>query len=81
LRITDQTREPINLAMRLFEKVVDEPQFIYQCEGRGMDGIAAKVAQEIAMFLEHDDVNAGPREKEAEHESTRTAAGDAALGG
>ncbi|HXW28840.1 MAG TPA: hypothetical protein VEK55_05690, partial [Xanthobacteraceae bacterium] len=46
-----------------------------------MDGIAAKVAQEIAMLLEHDDINASPRQKEAEHESTRAAAGDTAFGG
>ena len=43
LRIANHTREPIDLAARQFEKVVDE--------GRGMDGIAAKVAQEVAMLF------------------------------
>jgi hypothetical protein len=45
-----------------------------------MDGIAAKVAKEIAMLLEHDDINASPRQKETEHESARAAAGDTAFG-
>jgi hypothetical protein len=33
------------------------------------------------MFLEHDDVDAGAREQEAEHEPARSPADDAATGG
>ena len=36
-------------------------------EGRGMNGVAAKVAQEVGVLLEHDDVDAGARQQEAEH--------------
>jgi hypothetical protein len=45
-----------------------------------MDGIAAKVAQEIRVLLEHDDIDAGTREQEAEHHPGRPAAGNAASG-
>ena len=33
-----------------------------------MDGVAAKVAQEVGVLLEHDDVDAGARQQEAEHQ-------------
>ena len=46
-----------------------------------MNGVAAEVAEEIGVLLEHDHVDAGPREQEAEHHARRPAAGDAALGG
>ena len=32
---------------------------------RGMDGVAAEVAQEVGVLLEHDDVDAGAREQQA----------------
>jgi hypothetical protein len=43
-----------------------------------MDRVAAKIAQEVGMFLEHDDVNAGARQQEPEHHAGRPAARDAA---
>ena len=30
-----------------------------------MDGVAAKVAQEVGMLLEHDDVDAGARQQDS----------------
>ena len=44
-----------------------------------MDGVAAEVAQEIGVLLQHDDVDACAREQEAEHHPRGAAAGDAAL--
>ena len=45
-----------------------------------MDGVAAKVAQEVGVLLEHDDVDAGARQQEAEHKPARPAADDTATG-
>jgi DNA-3-methyladenine glycosylase len=45
-----------------------------------MNGVAAKVAQEIGMLLEHDDIDAGASEQETEHDSRRSAADNAAAG-
>jgi len=39
---------------------------------------AAKIAQEVGMLLQDDDIHAGAREQEAEHHSGGPAAGDAA---
>jgi hypothetical protein len=47
-------------------------------ESRGMNGVAAKVAQEIAVLLQHHDINAGARQQETEHHAGRAAADDAA---
>ncbi len=49
-------------------------------EGRGMDGIAAEVAQEIAVLLQHHDPDARARQQEAQHHARRAAAHDAASG-
>jgi hypothetical protein len=42
-----------------------------------MDRIAPEVAEEVAVFLENDDVDTGARQQEPEHHSGRTSAGDA----
>ena len=44
-----------------------------------MDRVAAEVAKEIGVLLQHDDVEAGAREQVAEHDAGRPAARDAAL--
>ena len=44
-----------------------------------MNRIAAEIAKEIRVFFEHDDVDAGAREQEAEHHARGAAAGNAAL--
>ena len=43
-----------------------------------MDGVAAKIAQEIGVLFEHDHIDAGARQQEAQHHAGRSAAGDAA---
>ncbi len=47
---------------------------------RRVDGVAAEVAQEVAVLLEHDDAHAAPGEQQAEHEAGGTAADDDAVG-
>ena len=46
-----------------------------------MDGVAAEIAQEVGVLLEHDDVDAGTGQQKAEHHARGPAAGDAAPGG
>jgi hypothetical protein len=53
---------------------------MHQLERRGVDGIAAEVAQEITMLLQHDHIDAGARQKEAKHHAGRPPAGDATFG-
>ena len=65
--------------MRLLEKFIEQPEFVHQLQRRRMDGVAAKIAQEIGVLFQHDDVDAGARQQKAEHHAGRSAAGDAAL--
>jgi hypothetical protein len=41
--------------MRQFEKLVEQSELVHHLEGRGMNGIAGKVAQEIAVLFQHQD--------------------------
>ena len=60
------------------QEFVEQSQLVHQFQRRGMDGVAAKIAEEIGVLLQHDDVDAGPRQQEAQHHPGRTAADDAA---
>ena len=53
------------LVVRQLQKVVEQAELAHDVEGRGMDGVAAKVAQEVGMLLEHDDVDAGARQQDS----------------
>ena len=44
-----------------------------------MNRVAAEIAEEIGVLLQHHDLNAGARQQESEHHAGGTAAGDAAL--
>src|SRR5262249_34569956 len=44
----------------------------------GMNGVPAKVAQEVAMLLQDEDVHPGPCQQVAQHHPGGTSAGDAA---
>ena len=46
-----------------------------------MNRVAAKIAEEVRMLLQHHDVDAGARQQKSQHHSRRAAAGDAALRG
>ena len=45
-----------------------------------MDGVAAEVAQEVAVLFQHHHLHAGARQQETQHHARRPAAHDAALG-
>src|SRR5262252_7901603 len=46
------------LAVRQLQKLAGEPELVHQLQGRGVNGISAEVAQEVAVLFENDDVNA-----------------------
>ena len=68
-----------DLLMRQFQELVEQAEFVHQLERRRMDRIAAEVAEEIGVLLQHHDANAGARQQESKHHPGRAAAGDAAL--
>ena len=68
-----------DLLMRQFQECIDEAKFDHQLKRRGMNRVAAKIAKEIGMLLQHHDMNAGARQQKSKHYPSRAAAGDAAL--
>ena len=76
--VADQTRKLAHLLVRAFEEGVENAELVHDLERGGMDGVAAKVAQEIGVLLQHHDVDAGAGQQEAEHHAGRTAAGNGA---
>src|SRR5438874_11511440 len=64
--------------MRQLKKPIEQPKLADELERRWMDGVAAEVAQEVGMLLQHHEVDAGTREQKAEHEPARPSANNAA---
>jgi hypothetical protein len=67
--------------VRQFEKVIEQAEFGHDVQRRGMNSVAAEIAEEIDVFFEHDDVDPGAGEQESEHEPARSAADHAATCG
>jgi hypothetical protein len=62
------------------EEAIKQAELVEELEGGGVDGVAAEVAEEVGVLLEDGDFNAGAGEQEAEHDSGRASADDAAGG-
>ena len=64
--------------MRQFQEAVDQPELVHHLQRRGMHGVAAKIAEEVGVLLQHHDIDAGASEQVTEHHAGRAAADDAA---
>ena len=63
--------------MRQLQEVVDQAEFVHHLQGRGVHGVAAKIAKEVGVLFEHDGIDAGAPEQVAEHHAGGSAADDA----
>ena len=78
--VADLCGNVVDLLVRKLEKLVQQPELMHHLERRGMDRVAAEVAQEVLVLLQHDHVAPGAREQKAGHHAGRPAAHDAAAG-
>ena len=78
--VADLTDQRLDLLMRQLEKRINQPEFTHQFERRGMNRVAAKIAEKIGVFLQHHDIDAGARQQKSQHHSGGAAAGNAAPG-
>jgi hypothetical protein len=53
------------LLMRQLQQIVQQPQLVHHFERRGMDRVAAEVAQKVGVLLQHQHVHAGARQQQA----------------
>ncbi len=77
-RVADLAFEFAGFVMGAPEKILEQAELVHQLEGRGMDRIAAEIAEEVGVLLEDEDADAGARQKEAQHHAGRAAARDGA---
>src|SRR3989442_12238660 len=77
-RLTDQARDRPRLLVRELEELGQQAELVHHFEGRGMNGVAAEIAEEIAVLFQHRDLDTGAREEVSEHHPGRSAAGDGA---
>jgi hypothetical protein len=52
----------------------EQTEFVHDFKRRCVDGIAAEIAQEVGMLLQHLNLQAGACQQEAQHHAGRTAA-------
>ena len=64
--------------VRQLRKASAQPELVHHRQRRGVDGVAAEVAEEVGVLFQHQGLDAGPPEQVAEHHSRRPAADDAA---
>ena len=70
----------LNYAAISNREAIEQAELVEDAQSRGMDGVAAKIAQEIRMLLKHDGANAGAREQQPGHHPRRTATGNQQVG-
>ena len=59
LGIADDTVQFADFLMRQREKRIEQAKLVHDLQGRGVDRIAAKIAQKIAVFLADDHFDPG----------------------
>ena len=72
--------EPFDVAMRQFQQLLPEPEFVEQVQGRGMHGVAAEVAQEVGVLLQQHHPDTLPGQQQGRHQARRSTPGDADVG-
>ncbi len=78
IEVADSSPKVLNLLMRQFEQLFVKAKLIHHLEGRRMDRVAAKIAEEIGVLFEHQHIGACAGEDEAEHHAGGPSARDAA---
>ncbi len=80
-RVADHAAEALHPPVRQLQELLQQAKLVDDFERGRMDGVAAEVAQEVGVLLQHHDVDAGARQQQPQHHAGGTAAGDAARGG
>ena len=72
--IADLSAELADFLVGQLEEVVEYAELVENLECGWMNGVAAKVAKEIGVFLEYANGNAGACEEKAQHHTRRASA-------
>ena len=72
--ISDLQRHLPHGRMWKCEELVQQSKLVHHFKSRGMDGIAAEITQEVRVLFQHKHVASCPREQQAGHHSSGSAA-------
>jgi len=78
LKAAETTSQTVRLGVRALQERVVEAELVQDFQGRWMHSVAAEVAQEVGVLLEHQHGHADARQQEPRHHPRRPAADDAA---
>src|SRR6516225_2426560 len=76
--VADLTAKLLQIFMWPLEKVFEQAKLVHDFERRRVNGVAAKVTEEVRVLLQHDNLDASTGEKEPEHHSGGASSYDAA---
>ena len=76
LLVGDPPGQPSHLVVRALQELVEQPEFAKQLQRRGVNRVAAEIAEEVGVLLEHLHLAAGAREQQAGHHPGWSAADD-----
>ena len=79
--VADLRAELAHLLMRAPQKIIEDAELVHDFERRGVNRVAAEVAQEVGVLFEDQDVDAGPGQQKSKHHPGGPAADDAAARG
>ncbi len=71
----------LDFLMGQLEERLEQAELVHDLERRGVDGVAAEVAEEILVLLQHHDVDTGAGQQKSEHHAGGSASGNAAARG
>src|SRR3989441_9119671 len=77
--VADLSPQLADLLMRQLQEFVEHAELVEDLQSRGVDGVAAKIAKEIGVFLEDFHAYSRSGQQQPEHHARRSAAGDADL--
>ena len=75
--LPNRAASALDLLVRQLEELLQQAELVHQLERRRMDGVAAEVAQEVGVLLQHHDVDARARQQQPQHHAGGPAANDA----
>src|SRR5690349_18261506 len=74
------TRDPdlrlVEAVVGTLEEAIEQPQLVEDLHRRGVDGVAAEIAEEVGMLFQNPDRDAGARKQQADHYPRWAAADD-----
>jgi hypothetical protein len=77
--LAEANAQVANFLVAALKKPFQQAEFVHDFECGWVNGVAAKISEEVFMFFEDDDTDARSRQKITSHHAGGTSAGDATL--